>query len=193
MSALALPERTLEAAEKLAGMLGSEGVDAVVIGALALATHGYVRATTDLDLAIAVEPSSLGRLAASLSRAGWAVEYSAPDPQDPLGGVLNVRAPGAALIQVVNFDNSPASGFPRLVRDALPLATPLRPGSNLRVVDLFSLVAFKLYAGGPKSRLDILELLERNQPVDLAALRARCDVLRLRRELERVLALAQQG
>jgi hypothetical protein len=187
-----LPRQTIAAAEKVAELLEASGVPSVVIGALALATHGYVRATFDLDLAIAVDPSELPRLAAALRASGLEVALEPPDPQDPLGGVLNVQAPGAATIQVVNFDNSPANGFPRLVRDALTASVSMGPGTRLRAADLFSLVGFKLYAGGSKSRLDILELLDRNSPVDLAALRAWCKERRLGRELEKVLALASE-
>jgi hypothetical protein len=44
------PEEVIRAAEKVAGILESRGVGAVVIGAVALAAHGYVRFTEDLDL-----------------------------------------------------------------------------------------------------------------------------------------------
>jgi hypothetical protein len=115
------------------------------------------------------------------------VELREADPQDPLGGVMDIHAPGADRVQVVNFDNSPAGGFPRLVRDALATATPLEPDSNLRVTGLFPLIGFKLYAGGDKSRSDVQALLKRNEPVDLAALRAWCEERRLSRRLEDIL------
>jgi hypothetical protein len=162
-------------------------VGSVVIGALALAAHDYPRATEGLDLAIAVAPASLEAIADALRGEGWPVEVRTPDAADPLGGVVDVRAPGADLVQVVNFDNSPAGGFPRLVREALVRSLPLGD-TSLRVADLSMLVAFKLYAGGPKSALDVLALLERND-VDLEALARTCAELGLARQLERVLAL----
>ena len=183
-------QRTLEVASEVLSALRAQGADAAVIGALALAVHGYPRDTEDLDLAVATAPASLHQLAAVLRGRGYDVEVREPDVQDPRGGVVDVRAPGADLVQVVNFDNPPASGFPRLVRDALLTATPLVPGSELRVVDPYHLVAFKLYAGGAKSKLDILELLERNPALDRARLEALCAGYGLTRQLERVLALA---
>jgi hypothetical protein len=180
-------DKTLVVAERAVAILAEEHVDALVIGALALAAHNYPRATDDLDLAIAVAPSELGRLAARFEAEGWSADVRTPDPSDPLGGVVDVRAPGADLVQVVNFDNSPAGGFPRLVRDALPRALPLGEGA-LRVVDLPMLIAFKLYAGGSKSALDVLELLARND-VDRGALHQRCADLGLAGALARVLAL----
>ena len=179
-------DATLRTAERVAAILAGRNVSSVVVGALALAVHNYPRATEDLDLAIAVAPGSIESIAEAIRGEGWRVAVRMPDAEDPLGGVLDVHAPGADVVQVVNFDNAPAGGFPRLVTDAISRSLPL--GSGLRVADLTMLVAFKLYAGGPKSALDILSLLERNA-VDLEALRSTCADLRLSRELERVLAL----
>lgn len=103
--------------------------------------------------------------------------------------MIDIRAPGADLVQLVNFDNAPAGGGPRLVREAVASSLPLTPAGTLRVVELPLLVAFKLYAGGAKSKLDVLELLDRNQPVDMDDLRRRCEALGLGRELDVVLAL----
>jgi hypothetical protein len=51
---------------------------------------------------------------------------------------------------------------------------------ELRIVPLPQLVALKLYAGGSKSRADIVELLRRNPDVDLAPIRQACRRYRLR-------------
>lgn len=176
---------TLRTAERVAALLAELGVDAVVIGALALAAHDYPRATEDLDLAVAIPPSRLPDLARALGVERWDVELRLPDVDDPLGGVIDVRAAGADIVQIVNFDNAPGGGFPRLVMEAVRHSLPLE-GSSLRVADLFRLVAFKLYAGGRKSTLDVLQLLERNE-VDLDGLRRACLDLGLGDELEEVL------
>lgn len=179
-------DATLEVAERVSAILERQGVPAVVIGAIALAVHGYPRSTEDLDLAIAVRPPSLAKLTDELRREGWSVEVRPPDALDPLGGVVDIRAPGAYLVQVVNFDNSPAGGFPRLVEEAAHTAQPLVPNGRLKVVDLPLLVAFKLYAGGNKSRSDICELLDLH-PDRIDEVRERCKVLGLGRRLERIL------
>lgn len=179
-------DATLRTAERVVALLSERGIDTVLIGALALAAHGYPRATEDLDLAVAVEPRSLGEFAARLREEGWHVEVRRPDAADPLGGVIDVRAPDADLVQVVNFDNSPTGGFPRLVREAIADSRPLS-GSTLRVASAPALVTFKLYAGGPKSTLDILALLECSD-IDLESMRATCADLGLEAELDRVLA-----
>ena len=51
---------------ELLATLRRHEVDFVVIGAFALAPHGYVRATADLDIVPDPEPANLRRLAAAL-------------------------------------------------------------------------------------------------------------------------------
>lgn len=176
---------TLALAEEVTAILRRHGVEPLLIGALALAVHHHPRHTEDLDLAVAVPPKDLASLAAELRGAGFDVDLSLPDAADPLGGVVTICAPGSAPVQVVNFDNSPAGGLPRLVKDAAAGALDV-PGLPLRVVGLIDLILFKLYAGGPKSENDILELLTRNH-VDLDELRQRCATYRLGRQLKRLL------
>jgi hypothetical protein len=182
-------EGTLRLAENVLSVLQEHRIEPVVIGAMALAVHGYPRETADLDLAIAAEPRVLHEVARSLAAKGYDVAVRDPDPDDPLGGVLDVRAPGSDLVQVVNFDNPPSGGFPRLVLDSLQSATPLIAGRPLRVVDPYHLVVFKLYAGGAKSALDILELLDRNPGLDRTHLARLCETYRLSGELHAVLEL----
>lgn len=78
------------------------------------------------------------------------------------------------------------------MRDALLEAQPLLPGSPLRVVSLYHLIASKLHAGGAMSSLDILELLDRNPELDLQKLEQLCERYNLLGELMRVLSLAEE-
>src|SRR5678815_59533 len=84
-----------------------------------------------------------------------------PDADDPLGGCLNVTGDEFDLVQVVNFDNPFRPGAGGAGRAAVETATPNVLGP-LAVADIPHLVALKLYAGGRKNELDILELLDRN-------------------------------
>lgn len=170
------PEEVIQAAEEVAGVLESHGVGAVVIGAVALAAHGYVRFTEDLDLGVSADLGTLGQTAAALRAAGFDVELREPDGQDPLGGVVDVRGP-FGLVQIVNFGGR----FPAVIESGLSAAeTVIRPGSRLRIVPLPHLVALKLYAGGVKSHADIVELLSRNPDADLSEIRDLCRSWRLR-------------
>jgi hypothetical protein len=71
--------------------------------------------------------------------------------------------------------------FPAVIDQGLAAAdTVIRSGSHLRIVPLPHLVALKLYAGGTKSRADIVEVLSRNPDADVAAIRDLCRSWRLR-------------
>ena len=173
---MANSDEVIRAAEEVAEILESRGVGAVVIGAVALAAHGYVRFTEDLDLGVNTDLGTLSRVAEALRTAGFEVQVREPDGEDPLGGVVDVRGP-FGLVQIVNYGGR----FPAVIDGGLAAAdTVIRPGSRLRIVPLPHLVALKLYAGGTKSRADIVELLSRNPDADMGAIRDLCLGWRLR-------------
>lgn len=150
-------------AERIASELGKEKVEACLIGAAAMAVHGYVRATADVDLATAVDPSpTLSRFARALAQLGMDAEYFDPEPEDPLGGVVRIFVTEDSTVDVVNFLNPWHGGAAALVRDAIAKAVPVGKGSALRVVPLEHLIALKLYAGGGKAVGDVEELLRAN-------------------------------
>lgn len=166
---LALAEQVAEAAKRI-------GFDTALIGAAALAVHGYTRGTEDIDLAVVVDPhTQLAELEQMLTHAGLQTCLRLPDDEDPLGGVLVVWASvddagePADVVEVVNFYNPG-----RIVSTPAPaaIARSLRlPNSPLRCVMIEDLVALKLYAGGLADHADIIQLLVRNPEVDLAAVR----------------------
>ena len=166
----------LAAAEHVASILADRGIDAVVIGAAALAAHRYVRHTEDIDLGMSVAIRELEAVAAGLREAGYEVEVREPDGQDPLGGVLDVIGP-AGLVQIVNFGER----FPAVIDSGHAEATlRVRSGASLRIIPLAHLIALKLYAGGMKSKADIVELLKRNPDADRDDIRSLCRHYRLR-------------
>jgi hypothetical protein len=169
------PDANLEAAEKVAEVLSRHKVDAVVIGAVALAAYRYIRQTDDIDLGVNADVPTLRRIVASLHEAGFAAVLREPDGDDPLGGVVDVTGP-FGLVQIVSY----ADRFPIVIEDAVRGASlVVREGSPLRIVPLPQLVALKLYAGGLKSKSDIVELLARNPDCDLAEVERVCDRYRL--------------
>jgi len=165
----------LHAAEEVVTILRQHRVDAVVIGAVALAAFHYVRYTEDVDLGVNADIPTLRAVADSLRRAGYEVALREPDATDSLGGVMDVSGP-FGLVQVVSF----AGRFPAVVNDAVRLSSAtVRAGSPLRLVPFPQLIALKLYAGGHKSKADIVELLARNPDCDLAEVRRTCVRYRL--------------
>ena len=169
------PEAILRTAETIDGILKRHRIDAVVIGAVALAAYHYVRHTDDIDLGVNADLPTLRALMESLRQAGFTAELREPDGDDPLGGVIDITGP-FGLLQIISF----ADRFPAVIDDALKDATlVVRAGSILRLVPLPQLIALKLYAGGYKSKADIVELLARNPDRDLSAIRAACARYRL--------------
>lgn len=169
------PEALLCAAEDVAALLERHRVDAVVIGAVALAAYHYVRQTEDIDLGVNADLPTLYAVLGSLRQAGFAAELREPDGDDPLGGVIDVTGPFGVL-QVISY----AGRFPAVIDDAVRDARlVVRAGSPLRLVPIPQLIALKLYAGGYKSKADIVELLIRNPELDLAEVRAVCERYRL--------------
>ena len=164
------PDDLLQAAEKVLAVLAQHYLDAVVIGAVALAAHHYVRQTEDLDLGVNADVRTLRAVVSSLHEAGLEAELREPDGEDPLGGVIDVSG-SFGLVQIVSFSGR----FPAVIEDAVRLATlVVREDSPLKIVPIPHLIALKLYAGGHKSKADIIELLVRNPDLELDEVRSVC-------------------
>jgi hypothetical protein len=178
----------LRAAEDILHHLREHQVDALVIGAVALAAHRYVRMTEDLDLAVNADVRKLRELTSALRNAGYHAELREPDAEDPLGGVIDVEG-DFGLVQIISY----AGKFPAIIEDALREAEQTaRADSPLKLVPLPHLIALKLYAGGTKSKADVLELLVRNPELDRKGLRALCLTYRLQ-GLDELLAEAHSA
>ncbi len=170
------PEAMLKDAESIVEILRCHRIDALIIGAIALAAYNYVRQTEDIDLAVNADLKELRAVVQSLQEAGYKTELHEPDADDPLGGVIDVNG-AAGLLQVINYGGR----FPAIIDDAVRESKLLaRPGSCLKLVPIPHLIALKLYAGGYKSKADIVELLICNPQVDIEEVKSLCDRYRLR-------------
>ncbi len=157
-------------AEAVVRLANSLGHDLVVIGAVALAGHHYVRLTNDLDLGGVLSLDDLRVFADALKQKGYSIELREPDANDPLGGLVDIKG-SFGQIQIVNFHDR----FPAVIEDALQNATlRVTDDSPLRIIPLSHLVVLKLYAGGLKSMSDIVEVLALNADADLDAIDAMC-------------------
>lgn len=171
------PDQTLVLAERVALAAESLGIANALIGAAALAVHGYTRGTEDIDLATAVPPDTrLEALARALEAEGLCTRLRMPDEDDPIGGVLTVWSSvdesghPMDIVEVVNFFN-PLRPTSNPARSAIARAEPLS-GVHLRCVSLPDLVALKLYAGSLADHADIVEVLARNADPDLDEVRS---------------------
>ena len=124
-----------------------------VVGAGALAVHGVVRATSDVDL-LAVDVGCLDDTAwAALRATGSNVDIRRGDSDDPLAGVVRVRRGQREQVDVLVGRSPWQAGVleravPHTVADA-----------RVPVASRADLVLLKLYAGGPQDAWDVTELL----------------------------------
>lgn len=143
--------KTLAAAEQVSRVLTDLKVRHAIIGAMALALHGYQRATLDFDIGTITDPSAQLKLVSERLRGlGFQADFSGPDGDDPLGGVLTIERADIDPIQLVNFYNpfSPEAG--RVGREAIMVAKTVDT-IDIPVVDVPHLILLKLYAGGAAS------------------------------------------
>ena len=84
---------------------------------------------------------------------------------------INYVGGSFGLVQIISF----AGRFPAVIEDAVRLSTlVVREDSPLKIVPIPHLIALKLYAGGHKSKADIIELLVRNPDLELDEVRSVC-------------------
>jgi len=145
-----------------------------VIGAAAMAVHGFARSTEDLDL-LAIDPACLDHAWwSTVSEHGVSVDVRRGDDDDPLAGVVRfMLAPEQPLDLVVGKGGWAAGVLQRAVE------TPLAD-TTVAVATRADLILLKLYAGGLQDAWDIRQLLALPGDVlpdvetRLGALPARC-------------------
>jgi len=131
-------------AARLAGILGPE--HCVLVGALAVAVHGYPRATDDVDLLTRLDLKEARKLLAAqgietVLKRGDVLEGDFSCLQGTLDGVRFDILPQLVSVQ---WNSSVSLNF---------------GGALLKVVDLDALVRLKLRAGGPQDHMDAAHLL----------------------------------
>ena len=144
--------------DRLLADLAARGIPAAVIGALALAAHGVVRASEDLDLLV-LDRSVLNRSFWESWESSAQIEIRRGDPDDPLAGVVRLREDGEIVDLVVGRE----PWMPALLERRIEVQLGPR---RLPVVSRADLVLLKLFAGGPQDLLDV-ELLLAAHPGDL--------------------------
>ena len=141
-------------------------IDYAVIGAMAAAVHGSIRATTDADALLAVSPDRLGALEKVLSKAGFGTELRRGDPDDPIQAVLLVGdRHGNRVDLLAGLRGLDPQVFARSI------TVPFQ-GGELRVIGREDFIAMKCFAGGPQDIADARQALkDRDVQLDLDLLR----------------------
>lgn len=157
---MAEPEIPLDA-ERILRALAENGVDYVLIGGLAVQTHGHVRTTNDADLIPAPDPANLERLAATLRSLDARVLNPGQEDTEIDAGML----PRATIWQFVTRDggidvmHEVPGGRP--YADLSKRALHVRLGEvDVPVVDLDDLIQMKLARGRPVDLADVAALTD---------------------------------
>ena len=124
-----------------------------VIGAAALAVHGVVRSTQDLDLLVTDRRCLEADYWAAMRTAGVEAAVYRGDDADPLAGMVRLGAAGQSDVDVVVGKSGWHAGvIDRAVAERIDDA-------DVPVARAADLVLLKLYAGGPQDAWDIAQLL----------------------------------
>ncbi|MEX0836409.1 MAG: hypothetical protein WD010_09980 [Nitriliruptor sp.] len=135
-------------------MLGSHGVEHLLVGGYAVAIHGYPRATQDLDIWVAVDPVNAERLVAVLREFGFDDGEVTPEIFLSPDRIVRMGLPPLrleVLTSVSGLDFATARGRAVVARI---------DGIDVPVVSLADLRRNKAAAGRPKDLADLAELPE---------------------------------
>jgi predicted nucleotidyltransferase len=147
-------------------ILRREQVDYAVIGAFALAVHGVVRATTDVDALLFAKPGQLAQLEKLFQQHGFETQLRTAEADDPVTGMLVLRDEFGNHVELLgglrNMD-------PQLFSRTLEIDFR---GEKLRIAGLEDFIAMKCYAGGPQDLFDARSAYQAAPgPIDLDMLR----------------------
>jgi len=150
----------------VAAVIGNQEIDYVVIGAMAAAVHGSIRATTDADALVSVGVAKLKQLQGELKRAGLSADLRQGDAEDPIRALLAVTDKHRNRVDVLaGLRGLDSEVFSRAIE--VPLY-----GSTLRVIGLEDFIAMKCFAGGPQDIADARNALEAaKKPIDIDLVR----------------------
>lgn len=147
-------------------VLSKENIDYAVVGALAAAVHGSIRATTDADALLSVTLPKLGKLEKLLRKAGFMTELRRGDAEDPIPALLEVSDQHGNRVDLLGgLRGLDPNAFSRAI------TVPFQ-GVSLRVIGREDFIAMKCFAGGPQDIADARAALKNpNDHVDVDLLR----------------------
>ena len=129
-------------------LLKAEQIDYAVIGALAAAVHGVVRASLDADAVVRVTIRQLSELQTKLAARGYLTDLRQGDIDDPIPAMLQVSDRHGNRVDLL-------AGLRGLEADAYVRAIDIPfAHSSLRVIGREDFIAMKAFAGGPLDMSD---------------------------------------
>lgn len=155
----------------VAGFLTAGSVRYAVIGAMAAAVHGVVRASLDADAVVVLQIREAHALRQSLIGAGYEATLRTGDLDDPIPGLLEIKDRYGNRVDLL-------LGLRGMDPELLNRTRQVRLAETvLEIVGREDFIAMKAFAGGP---------------VDLADARAVIDLDRESLDLELLRRLAQR-
>lgn len=147
-------------------ILRGENVDYAVIGAFALTVFGVVRATTDVDALLFMQPGRLAKLVRPFERAGFDTELRTAEADDPVSGMLVLSDDFGNRVELLGgLRNMDPEIFSRTLEVTFRNET-------LRIVGREDFIAMKCFAGSPQDLLDARSAYQAAPgPIDLDLLR----------------------
>jgi hypothetical protein len=119
-----------------------------IIGALAAAAHGVVRASLDADAVVQVTVQELSALQPSFTLLGLVTDLRRGDADDPIPALLQISdANGNRVDLLAGLRGLDQAAYARAVR--LPF-----DGSTLNIIGREDFIAMKAFAGGPVDLAD---------------------------------------
>ena len=173
-----------EALRKVVAALDRLEIPYALIGGLAVAARGAVRATQDVDLIVALPVQEAPSLERSLRDNGFQATLYRGAADDPIAGVIRLAiAVGDADVKCdVLFASR------EWQTRAVKSATSVDLGNFIvRVAQPADLFLFKLYAGGPQDLIDAAQLFKLQTPAERTRWKAAAAQLRLTVEYNRCL------
>jgi hypothetical protein len=148
-------------------ILIQEHVEYAVIGAIALAVHGVVRASMDADALLYTTPRRLIEIHARFEQAGFGTELRQGDTDDPIPAILRLSDNhGNRVDLLAGLRGLDPMVFSRTVE-------VLFCGERLRIVGREDFISMKCFAGGPQDFLDARSAYESgHSSMDLDLLRS---------------------
>lgn len=132
--------------------LNAEQVDFILIGAYALAAHGYPRATMDVDIWVMPSPQNAHAVLRALKQFGAPLHDLGVEELQREDTVFQI---GLAPRRIDLLTGASGLDFPTAANNAVVRQID---GIDLKVLSIDDLIVNKLATGRPKDQIDVTEL-----------------------------------
>jgi predicted nucleotidyltransferase len=134
--------------------LADNGFDYAVVGALAAAIHGAVRASLDADAVLSADPREAARIKSLLEGQGLQVELSRGDAGDPIAALLRVCDVHGNRVDLL-------LGLRGMRPEVFVRSVPIDfQGGKVMFAGREDFIAMKAYAGSPLDMRDAVCAIE---------------------------------